>query len=166
LLGKGVQKYHGNAFAISPNPFFSSKKKSTKKINVCSSSVFCFIEVLLFFSDGDGSLNTLQQTFYKEIVSTKTPMSIPPRFLVLSRFWCFSAMGVQTHHNKLLAKKSCRICFTQKTTKNTKPFFPLHLLNRVSRRFLGEGGLETPPKGDQKRRSYFDLRPYPHILTL
>jgi hypothetical protein len=44
-------------------------------------------------------------------------------FLFYRVFGCFSAMGVQKHHQKRFAKKSCRKVFTKNSTKNPKPIF-------------------------------------------
>ena len=70
-------------------------------------------------------------------------MSVFPRFFWFYRvFGCFSAMGVQKHHKKRFAKKSCRKVFTKSSTKNPKPTF-LGLFYHVFGRFSVRGAQNT-----------------------
>jgi hypothetical protein len=55
--------------------------------------------------------------------STKASMLGFPRFVLIYRvFGCFAAMGVQKHHKKRFAKKSCRKVFTPKKTQKNDFF--------------------------------------------
>jgi hypothetical protein len=82
--------------------------------------------------------NFLQNNHHKNVFDRQFFLDF---FLFCRVFGCFSATGVQKHHNynKRFAKQSCRKVFTKESTKNPKQIFSSISFNRVFWAFLGEG---------------------------